>query len=86
MHTRQQFEAALKTEAHLLFMSAQTRDLRNWYLLAASCLRSAHSSLASGEIASAIAPDYARADTLGGQLAGGLPICVPDKSTVRPFY
>ena len=29
MHTRQQFCAALKTEAHLLFMSAQTRDLRN---------------------------------------------------------
>jgi len=29
MHTRQQFQAALKTEAHSLFMSAQTRDLCN---------------------------------------------------------
>jgi len=29
MHTRQQFYAALKTEAHLLFMSAQTPDLSN---------------------------------------------------------
>jgi hypothetical protein len=26
---RQQLQAALKTEAHVLFMSAQTRDLRN---------------------------------------------------------
>jgi hypothetical protein len=29
MDTRQQLDAALKTEAHLLFMSPQTRDLRN---------------------------------------------------------
>jgi hypothetical protein len=29
MHTRQQFCAALKTEAHSLLMSAQTPELRN---------------------------------------------------------